>query len=363
MPAAPRKYRICHVSLTLLTGGLERLLVEFARQHDSTAFDLEFVVLSNELGPPAEEIQALGYPVHVLPPGKGLRRLRALWRFFNERRIDLVHTHNAAPHLHATLPARLSHASAVVHTRHGREGSHSWKARWWWRRMGRLADRVVAISHDVERLCEMQGRVPREKLSCIWNGIDLARFPYRGPAAANMAITVGRQSAVKNLDSLLRAINLASAEVPDLRLMLVGDGEETPRLEAEARGMGLLDRTRFLGARKDVPELLAQAGFYVCSSHTEGLSLSLAEAMAVGLPVIATDVGGNGEVVKNGVTGILVPPDDSQALAAAIVNMCQQPQAWKAMGEAGRRRVEEHFSIRGMITAYESLYRELLPRD
>ena len=148
--------------------------------------------------------------------------------------------------------------------------------------------------------------------------------------------------------------------MPDLQLKLVGDGPERSKLEGLTRELGITSCVEFLGERTDVPNLLAQAGFFVSSSLTEGISLTLLEAMAVGLPVVATAVGGNSEIVADGVTGQLVPPADPTALARAIVSMCRSEDRWAALGQAGRDRVSEHFEVRRMVSDYERLYRELL---
>jgi glycosyltransferase involved in cell wall biosynthesis len=205
--------------------------------------------------------------------------------------------------------------------------------------------------------------VPSSKVTRIWNGIDLTNFAYTGPAAAPIAISVARLSAEKDFPTLLRSIALAIREVPDLQLKLVGDGSERTTLERLTRELGITSCVEFLGERNDVPHLLAQAGFFVSSSLTEGISLTLLEAMAVGLPVVATAVGGNPEIVEQGVTGHLVAPSDPEALASAIVRICRDEERWPALALAARNRVAEHFEVRRMVSEYERLYRELLEQN
>ncbi len=141
---------------------------------------------------------------------------------------------------------------------------------------------------------------------------------------------------------------------------MVGDGAERPALEALARELNLGEVVTFLGERRDVPDLLTRAGFYVASSQTEGISLTILEAMSVGLPVVTTAVGGSREIVEEGVTGYLAPAQDPQALADAILALCGRREEWPAIGTAGRARIEQHFNVRTMMTAYEHLYEELL---
>jgi glycosyltransferase involved in cell wall biosynthesis len=162
------------------------------------------------------------------------------------------------------------------------------------------------------------------------------------------------------LPTLLQAVALVRQQWPEFRLQLVGDGHERALLERLTDELGLRACVAFLGERHDVPALLAQADFFVSSSRTEGISLTLLEAAAVGLPIVATRVGGNPEIVAEGRSGILAPAEESRALAAAIVAMCEARERWGEMGAAGREHVERHFEVRRMVDEYESLYESLL---
>ncbi len=357
--SAKRPLRVCHVSLTLKTGGLERILTDIARHHDSAKTVTEFLAI-REVGRFADEIRRTGCHVHLLQPAGRIGQISQMVRLFREGRFDVVHTHNTYPHLYASLAARLARVPVVVNTRHGQRAGHGWKSRTQFRWASHLVDRIIAVSDDAARLCvEADGVAPR-KVTRIWNGIDLGDFSFTGPVASPIAISVARLSAEKDFPTLLRAVALALPEVPDLQLKLVGDGPERANLERLTRELGITSGVEFLGERTDVPRLLAQAGFFVSSSLTEGISLTLLEAMAVGLPVVATAVGGNSEIVAEGVTGQLVPPADPAALARAIVTFCRTEDRWPAFGQAGRDRVAEHFEVHRMVSDYERLYRELL---
>ncbi len=148
--------------------------------------------------------------------------------------------------------------------------------------------------------------------------------------------------------------------VPDFRLRIVGDGPERTMLKSLIEELHIRPHVELLGERHDVPDLLADSGFFVSSSLSEGISLTLLEAMAVGLPVVTTAIGGNPEVVLDGHTGRLAPAGNPVALARAIVDLCAERDLWSAMGTLGRQRVEQNFEIRQMIRSYESLYEELL---
>jgi glycosyltransferase involved in cell wall biosynthesis len=171
---------------------------------------------------------------------------------------------------------------------------------------------------------------------------------------------VARLSPEKDFATLLRATWILIKDSPDFRLKIVGDGGERQKLEQLSEELNLTNHVEFLGERSDVSQLLPQAGFFVSSSRTEGISLTLLEAMAVGLPVVATRVGGNPEIVVEGKTGRLVQPQSPEALALAMRDLLKDQEGWPVFGELARQRVEQHFNVRNMVRQYEDLYRELL---
>lgn len=347
--------RVCHLSLTLNTGGMERLLVDFARFRDPAAVEPTFLALQ-DAGEPARQLRELGVPVRHGIAGRrsGGARLLRLAKTFRELRPDVIHTHNPAPQVWGVLAGRLAGVAAVVHTRHGHAlGSLPAPLL---RPLFAQADRVVCVSEDLRSdLLRRQGLAPDRVLK-IWNGIDTSRFSWAGPRSEPVAVTVCRLAAVKDIPTLLRATALVVKELLGFRLRVAGDGPLRGELDALAQGLGIADSVEFLGERHDVPAVLADAGLFVSSSSTEGLSLTLAEAMAVGLPVLATAVGGNAEIVKHGVTGRLVPPGDPRALADGLLAMWAERARWEEMGRAGRERVLAHFDVRRMVRDYEDLY-------
>lgn len=363
MPAAPesRRLRIAHVVQQLRTGGMEKLLVEFARHADRSAFHLRFVCLG-ERAPLAAEIEACGWEVACLGEPAGLRP-GLVWRLsraFRAGRVDLVHTHNNNPLIYGGPAAWLAGA-AVVQTRHGQTVGTSRRHRALFRAATAFAGRVVCVSGDSQRLSAGEG-VARRKLATIWNGIDTERFAYGGPAAGGPAVMVGRMVPLKGVETLLRAAALVVAACPSFQLELAGDGESLPGLRRLAGELGLAGHVRFLGEVGDVAGLLGRASLFVLPSYSEGISLTLLEAMARGLPVVATAVGGNAEVVSDGETGVLVPARDPARLAQALLGLWRDPARARELGQAGRRRVEQSFDVRRMVAAYEALYRRLALR-
>lgn len=286
--------------------------------------------------------------------------MRYLIRLFRESQVDIVHTHNTLAHFYAALAAKLARVPIVINTQHGRGCGESWKARTQFRIANRFTDRIIGVSEDASRLCQRDDWGLRHKTGTIWNGIDLSRFEFRGPADRPIAISVARLSPEKDFATLLRAVAILVADCPEFQLQIVGDGGERSRLETLVRDLELEDHVEFAGERPDIPERLAGAGFFVSATRTEGISLTLLEAMATGLPVITTRVGGNPEIVQNTRTGQLVEPGCPSTLAAAMREMLASRENWPAMGKLARQRVEQHFDVRRMVRQYESLYDELV---
>ena len=356
--AAPRPLRVCHVSITLKTGGLERILADLARHHDRENCRPEFLAI-REVGRFADEIRAAGGVVHQLRPGGRVSQINQMRKLFRDRQFDVVHTHNTYPHLYASVAARLAGVPVVVNTRHGQRAGHGWKSSMPFRWASHLVDRIITVSDDAANLCIHSDRVNPRKVQRIWNGIDLSDFRFSGPVNKPIAISVARLSAEKDFPTLLSAVSRVLKAVPEFRLQIVGNGPERDQLQALTRELGIEQAVEFLGERTDVPDLLSQAGFFISSSRTEGISLTLLEAMAVGLPVVATAVGGNPEIIVPDLTGYLVPAADPESLANAVIRLCGEPGSWLQMGEQGRLRVAEHFDVRRMARDYESLYRVL----
>ena len=362
-----RALRVCHVFTTLHTGGAERLFVEAAKRADPGRLTFEFVSLGGG-GPILEELRDLGVPVTDLaiegrvPTRPTMRRLRSHFEAAKAagRPFDVVHTHNTLPSFVAAWPAKRAGVPAVVNTQHGRGAGNNWQSRVKFALANVSTDAVVGVSDDARRLCERQDPLHRGRMTRIWNAVDVERFEHRGPADACRAVSVGRLSPEKDFPTLLHAVALVRGRRPELRLTMVGDGAERPRLEALCDDLDLREVVTFAGERRDIPEQLANAGFYVGSSRTEGVSLTLLEAMGVGLPVVTTRVGGNPEVVVEGETGMLVPSEDAAALADAIDALCARRAEWAAMGRAGRERVVRHFAMSAMIDQYEAVYRRAI---
>jgi glycosyltransferase involved in cell wall biosynthesis len=353
----PRRLRIVHVSWGLDVGGLEKLLVEFARWIERERFDLHFVSLGSR-GPLANTIAGLGWPVTALDSAEGVRPglVLRLAGCFRKYRADVVHTHDDRPLLYGALAARLARTPVLIHTQHHgtlkyitpRKAALAGLA-------ARLTHRYVCVSKDSARLAVAQG-IPAGRLCTIWNGIDLTRFAWSGTNPTGPVVTVARLVAGKDLATLIQAVRLAVQEEPGFRVEIAGEGPDRPTLEQMIAEFRLEQSVRLLGEVRDIPAFLARGRFFVLPSLSEGISLTILEAMARGLAVVTTPVGGNPEVVVDGETGLLVPVGDAAALSRALLHLRRNPEECQRLGRAGRRRVEEHFDVRRMVGRYEELY-------
>ena len=352
----PKKLTVVHLVLQLETGGMEKLLVEFARHVDRSRFDLRFVSLTTR-GLVAAELEALGWPVHALGARPGLRpslvvRIRSLLQAWG---ADVVHLHNSKPLIYGGPAARLAGVGTVIYTRHGQRHYATPGQTVLLRLASKCVDRIICVSDDSARLSVREG-LAGGKVCRVWNGIDTDRFTFAGPQTSGPAMMVGRLSPEKDVETLLRATAIVLKTRPSFRLEILGDGVCRPALERLTAELGLSDHVRFMGHTRDVAGELGRASLFVLPSLTEGISLTILEAMARGLPVVTTRVGGNPEVVADGQTGLLVPPGSPPELAAAILRVTADESLSRGMGEAGRRRVEQCFDVRGMVRRYESIY-------
>lgn len=362
---ASGKVDVVHLVLTLDIGGLEKVVYDLVRCTDRDRFRVRVLCLGEigGLGPAFEEV---GIPVESLDVHhRGpFRSVLAVARRLRELRPDVLHTHNAAPHLVGGIAARIGGTAVVVHTRHGQHRVTGWSSKFINKVASRLTHQVVAVSADAAEVARSSDGIPETKLCVIPNGIDLERFTRRDAPSRNgrfRLIHVARlNDPVKDQSMLLRAARLVADVSPGFELDIVGDGPSRAHLEALCDELNLRPHVKFLGFRHDIDALLQQADLFVLSSVTEGLSISLLEAMAAGLPIVATDVGGNSELVTRGVTGVLVPPRDPRLFADAILEMLNDPTRAAQMGTAGRRRVEDHFDLRQVAAKYAQIYEDLL---
>ena len=349
---APGAYRHVVVSLTTITDFRQRVLRS----------DVEFVALDK-------------------PPGHGVWLYPRLYRLFRQLRPDIVHTRNLAA-LECVVPAWAAGVAVRVHGEHGRDvedlDGASRKYQWLRRLYTPWVSHYVTLSDDLDNYLQQRVHVRADRRTRIYNGVDTLKFqpaqvrnapPGAWPFAAGrhwVVGTVGRMQAVKDQLTLARAFVQAVRQQPvgadRLRLVMVGDGPLLAQVRAVIDDAGMASLCWLPGARDDVAEVMQGLDCFVLPSLAEGISNTILEAMATALPVIATNVGGNPELVDHDNTGLIVPAADVSAMAWAIQALAADPERALAMGRAGRARVEAHFSLQAMVHNYTAVYDRLLTK-
>lgn len=346
------RYRHAVISLTKVTDFRKRIVRD----------DVEFIALEK-------------------PPGHALWIYPQLFKLFRKLRPAIVHSRNLGA-LEIVVPAWAAGVPVRVHGEHGRDVGDldgSSKKYQWVRRIYRpFVTYFIALSRDLEHYLTSRVGVPQSTVVQIYNGVDAQRFhwvatrqpiagcPFSDPAYWLVG-TVGRMQTVKDQTTLARAFIRALAISPELkaslRLVMIGDGPLRAQSQALLEQAGFEALAWLPGERNDVPEILRGLDCFVLPSLAEGISNTILEAMASGLPVIATDVGGNGELIKAGRSGELVPVGDVEAMANSIVGYARDHVKAQAAGQVGRAAVESQFSLAAMVQQYQGLYDRLLKRN
>lgn len=374
-----------HLIEHLRVGGAERVVADLIQTLDPHRFK-NILLLYRGSGTFARELQDKGYRIVLMKkdwlsdplgflPGPALAPVVALEsllfvirlaRFLRREKVDLVHAHMFSANLWGLLAARLAGRTRVISTEHTvRTGiDRTLKHRLVLGRLLPLSDKVVAVSRQVAESIRRDQDLGPDKLVVIANGVTLPSLnrkplPDSLPGHRPRIVAVSRLVRVKRLDLFLRAMHSVRQRHPGATALIVGNGPDRGALEDQARELGLAGSVFFLGQRTDVPDILQGADIFVNTSDQEGLPRSILEAMAARLPVVATDVGGTGSLVRTGRTGFLVRPGDYQAIADAIAQLVNDPDRAADMGLCGRKLVRDSFSLEQATGLWEKLYNEV----
>lgn len=382
MSARAERPLILHVVYRFAVGGLENGVVNLINRLPEEAFRHGIVSLTDVSEEFCRRVarQDVIYVALHKGPGHALRLYPRLYRLFRSLKPAIVHTRNLAA-LEAVVPAWAAGVPVRVHGEHGWGAQDPDGTRTRYRRVRQLfspfVHRYIALSQHLERYLVDAVGIGKARVLQIYNGVDTERFrpakeapvaiqdyPFQDPRLWVVG-TVGRMEPVKDTPTLARAFVRALQRSPEaqqrLRLALVGDGplrEATRRVLEDA---GVAHLAWMPGERADVAELLRGFHCFALPSRAEGISNTILEAMATGLPVIATRVGGNAELVADDMTGRLVPPADPEALASRILDYFHHPEVARRHGTAGRSRVIRQFSLEQMVARYRETYEALLP--
>jgi glycosyltransferase involved in cell wall biosynthesis len=380
----PGRQKVCHIITRLIVGGAQENTILSCALLDPTRYET-FLVTGPETGPEGElhsEARRLRVRVIVVPSLvrevsflKDARTLLALWRLLRAERPDVVHTHSSKAGVLGRTAAWLARVPVIVHTVHG-WGFHDHMSKmarrsyvWIERLMAHVTRRLIVVSRrDRDRGLEL-GIGSSSHYVMIRSGVDLSAFRTHPrdraairaalaiPPAASVVGSVTRLSAQKDPDTLLRAAALVARKQPDVYFVVVGDGPLRPDLERLTDRLGLRDRIRFTGIYRDIPAVMSAFDVFVLTSLWEGLPRVVPEAIAAGLPIVASSVDNLAEILEEG-TGLLVPPGAVQPLADGILRLLADPELAQTLVEKARGRVEE-FDLSVMISRLDELYRHL----
>ena len=376
LPTVDSRPLVVHLVYALGVGGLETLLVDCINRMPAYRHAVVCLTRYTDF---AARIQREDVSLHALgkPPGLGLGTHLDFWRLMRRLRPTVLHTYNLAA-LEYAFTASMAGVPVRIHAEHGRDASDPHglnpKHNFLRRRLVPFVDRFIPVSEDLNRWLGEVVRIPAAKTQFIKNGVDTDKYAPGGAPCADApwgpdAIVIGtvaRVQDVKNHRLLVDALASLRTHHPELaprvKLAIVGDGPLLPAVRQQVQDLGLQDAVWLPGARVDIGSLLHTFTMFALPSLAEGTPVSMLEAMACGLPVVASRVGGIPEVVDDGVQGLLVPVGDVEALAQAMARYALDADLRARHGRAARTRVEERFSMRAMLAAYGDLYAGLCRR-
>ena len=367
---------VLHVMHRFDTGGLENGVVNLINHMPSQAYRHAVLALT-EVTDFSQRIQRTDVEFIALhkPPGHGVWQYAKLFKLFRQLRPAIVHSRNLAA-LEVQVPAWAARAPVRIHGEHGRDIGDLDGNNVTYQRVRRFykpfVHHYLALSRDLAGYLADKVRVPQEKITQAYNGVDTQRFrpAVDGPSAIEgcpfnpvqhwLVGTVGRMQTVKDqvmlAQAFVRVLALAPELTPRLRLVMVGEGPLRAQALALLGSAGVAHLAWLPGERSDVAVIMRGLHAFALPSLAEGISNTILEAMASGLPVIATDVGGNADLVVPQQTGTIVSPADPEAMAHGLLDMATRPSHAHAMGEAGRQRVLADFSLQAMVSTYQSVY-------
>jgi glycosyltransferase involved in cell wall biosynthesis len=349
--------RIAHVGDSMEMGGAEKLTATLCRLQRDLGHTASVHCLYG-LGVLGEELRAEGFEVILHHPRSFFLLMRSLYQAFRRSRPDVVHCHNATAAIFAALPARLAGVKTVIVTRHGlvkppyqlrRELKFALASRW--------CDWIVGVCESTRTNLRAAPFAARDRIIHIYNGAwpaDIRAVPR--PKNGFTLLYVGRLAPLKDHATLLRAVAITRTHHPDVQLWVVGDGPREFSLRKLTDELGLNECVTFFGEQADVSPFMLAADLFVSSSVTEGLPVSLLEAMSVGLPAVVTDVGGMGEIARLSGAVTLVPSSDPEGMAQALCDAVLRRQELPKIGQLASRCYEQYFRPERMLDEYMSLY-------
>lgn len=376
------KKKLCIFITRLISGGAQKVVVTILKKLPREKYDITLIVgktpknepnLIDEV-PDDVRLIRLDDVVREISPVRDLKALWSLWRIFRKEKFDILHLHTSKAGVLGSISGFLAGIKNIVYTPHGHIfsetakipgvselPSYKKKILYLLRIIAyRLCRRLVALSEEDKNEQIALKLAPAGKFAVIMNGIDVDSFSRTAPLRKNsdgiVVGSVGRLSTEKGHDVLVEAFAEALKKVPGMRLLIVGDGKEAPGLKNLAEKLGISEKVSFPGNTDDVRTFLGEMDIFVLPSRYESQGIAAMEAMSAGLPVIASDVGGIPGIISDRVEGLLVKPEDTNALALAIEELAEDSSLREKLAANGRARAEKDFRVEKMLLSYEELY-------
>lgn len=365
----PGSLRVLHVTFNMGIGGTEQVIRQLVSGMEGSNVANEIVCIDGAIGPVGEALKAVGIPISSVKRGAGIDRgtivdLRCIIR---QGDFDIVHCHQYTPFFYGRMAAFGTNAK-VVFTEHGRfhPDRYRWKAMPVNRFLGLVTPGIVAISEATRQALSRYEFIPKKRIKVIYNGIRTIEADPEGARTIRESLgipldhlvmgTVARLDPVKNQPLMLRSFARVLDEHPDCWLLMVGDGPDRASLELLSRDLGIEQRVLFVGFQNEPANYLAAMDIFLLSSHTEGTSMTLLEAMCLGLPSVVTEVGGNPEIITHEKTGLLSPTENVDQFTRNISRLLNDSSLNQAIRRNCRQEFAQRFSVGGMVRAYGDLY-------
>jgi len=369
------KINILHIYQNSKIGGVQQQLLSLLKAYSRERFNPIFCCLGpkEEIGKEIEETKIEFIPLNKLRYNRfSLGIVLELYRLMKKKQIHVVRTHRYRSNLYGRLAAFLAGVPVIIASVHDNYRTDKRpKRRIMNRILSKITDKIVAVSEDVKEDIIRYDSIDPSKIEVIPNGIDVERFnPEKNTTDIRKEFSledddivigfIGRIVPAKGLEYLLNALPYLKEEFKSIKLLIVGEGSLVEKLKESAKKNNIFDNILFTGRRRDIPEILASINIFVMPSIAEGLPNALLEAMAMGKPIVTTEVGGIPEIVKNGFNGLLVPPRDTLSLSKAIKELISNDRLAAKLGQAARDLVHDNLSIKAIAQKWQSLYLSIL---
>ncbi len=361
--------KIAHVTFDMQIGGAERVILNLVENTDIDRFDITILCIENHLGELGTQLKEKGIKIITFGrnPGFDFKLLKKIRGYIRQNKIEILHCHQYTPYTYGVLASFLLPCD-VIFTEHGRfyPDVRKFKRVMINPLLEKITKRITAISSATVSALIKYENFSSQKIDLVYNGLEDSKYNISAsrnikkefdiPEDVYIIGTVARLDPIKNQKMMFHALKSIKEKIPEIKLLVIGDGPERKSLENLVIELQLQENVVFTGFRNDVHLFYQIMDIFLLTSFSEGTAMTLIEAMASSLPCIVTDVGGNPEVVINNETGIVIPSDRHDLLTTTVCELLWDTAKIKKMGQAGRQRFEQNFTIEKMVDAYQKLY-------